>query len=268
MPDPKTDVYALGAVLHECLAGQKLPNGFERQPHFVPPSSFNVALGKELDAVLLRAVDPDRSKRYPHAAEFAKALKAATSAFMWKPAQRAEFVSQLFQTRKRREQVLLAGCEERMWRPTRVPTAPKLPAAAQPAPQPSAPKPTTSMRAARPAQRGAKAKPRGKSRVRVLSLALVATALGLVWERGWVEKQLDPTEPPAYAARAGAALAPAPLQVPAEAASPAELTEELAEHTLEAARTLYASRPKVKPPSRKRNEAPLPPWLQPKGRRR
>lgn len=272
MPDPKTDVYALAAVLHECLSGQKLPNGFERQPHFVPPSSFNVALGKELDVVMLKAVAADRSQRYASAAEFAKALKGATSAFMWKPAQRSEFVSQLFQTRKRREQVLAAGCEELVWKPTRIPTAPRLPAVAEP----PKPKPTTSMRALAPvAAKPAAAKkskrqkqPARGSRARALSLAAVACALGFVWERGLVEAVLFPPEPLALASGGGVALAHAPLQLPGEAASPAELTEEVAERTLDAARTLYAVRPKLKAPSRKKNEPPLPPWLQARGKRR
>jgi hypothetical protein len=259
MPDPKTDVYGLAAVLHECLSGHKLPNGFEREPHFVPPSSFNVALSIELDTVLLRAVDPDRSKRFATAADFAKALKAATSAFMWKPAQRSEFVSQLFQTRKRREQVLAAGCEELVWKPTRIPTAPKLPVAVEPA----KPRPTTSMRSpapsksvsTKPSKSKKKKQPARQSRVRVLSLALVACALGFVWERGLVEQWLNPPPPAMWALRAGAGLSHAPLQVPEEAASRAELSEEVAERTLEAVRTLYAVRPKLKAPAR--DPAPL-----------
>lgn len=269
MPDPKTDVYSLAAVLHECLSGHKLPNGFERQPHFVPPSSFNVALGRELDTVMAKALDADRSRRFRDAGELAKALKAATSAFMWKPAQRNEFVSTLFQTRKRREQVLLAGCEEILWRPTRHPTAPKLPVIVEP-PVPPPPKPTASMRAAdAPAAKKQKksksaAKPPRRSRARVLSLALVATALGFVYERHLADALINPPEP--RLAYAGAKLAPAPVQLPT--ASTPELTEEVAERTLESARTVYALRPKLKAPSRKKNEPPLPPWLQPKGKRR
>lgn len=271
MPDPKTDVYSLAAALHECLSGRKLPNGFERQPHFVPPSSFNVALGKELDTVLMRAVDPDRSKRYAHAGEFAKALKAATSAFMWKPEARAEFVSTLFQTRKRREQVLMAGCEELVWRPTRTPTAPKLPAAELPPPAPK----TASMRASSALPKSAPAKsakaskaPKRKTKARVLALTLVACALGFVWERGLADQLINPAAPVLLARRASAKLAHAPQQLPAHAGGPGEVSEELAEHTLEHARTVYASRPKVKAPSRKKSEAPLPSWLQPKRGRR
>jgi hypothetical protein len=231
----------------------------------------------ELDTVLLRALDPDRSKRFRGADEFAKALKAASSAFMWKPAQRAEFVEKLFQTRKRREQVLLAGCEEIMWAPKRKPTAPKMALLEQaklpevvPAPVPSAPKPTASMRMAQaPAAHSKKKHKKAKaakrrSHVRVLSLALVASALGFVWERGLVDALMFPAPP--VASRAAIALGNAPLTLPSGAGSPAELIEEATEHALESARTLYGSRPKVKFAHRKHDDAPLPPWLASKKR--
>ncbi len=275
MPDPKTDVYALAAVLHECLSGQKLPNGFERQPHFVPPSSFNVSLRGELDNVVLKALEVDRSKRYASAADFAKALKAAASAFMWKPAQRSEFVSQLFQTRKRREEVLAAGCEELAWKPTRVPTAPKLPAVAEApkarqttsmrAPVLPVPKPSAAPAVAKKAKQQKSAQP---SSVRAVALTLVACGLAFVWQQNLAEQWLNPPEPIVLATRAGAALSASPLQVPAAAAAPGEQSEEIAERTLDVARTLYAERPKLKAGGRKKNDAPLPPWLQPKGKRR
>ena len=117
-PDPKTDVYALGVVLYECLTGQKMyrANSFDdrvkwhQNARVVPPSSLNVAVSPELDEVVLTALSADRSRRYASAAELALALKQATVAFMWRAGQRAMFVGDLFRTRKRREQVLQAGC--------------------------------------------------------------------------------------------------------------------------------------------------------------
>ncbi len=130
MPDPRSDVFALAALLHECLSGQKPPSGFDATPNFAPPSSFNISLRGELDAVVLRALDPKRSQRFANAAEFAQKLKSAASEFMWKAPPRAEFVGRLFQNRKRREQVLLQGCEEIVWAP------PKSAADAEPEPAP------------------------------------------------------------------------------------------------------------------------------------
>ncbi|MBK7857506.1 MAG: protein kinase [Archangiaceae bacterium] len=272
VPDPKTDVYALAAVLHECLSGQKLPNGFERQPHFAPPSSFNVALGRELDAVMARALDADRSKRFASAGELARALKAATSAFMWKAPQRAEFVTQLFQTRKRREQVLQAGCEEILWKPKRPPTEPRLAAVELPvaAALPPAP-PTTSMRAppvlkplVKPAAvKGAKPGP-PRSSDRPVLLALIAVGLFFVWDRHLVDPLLVPQAP--LAERAGARLGPLEAVRPASVA-PRELGKEVAELSLDRARTLYAPGARPKAAARKKaSDAPLPPWLQPRRR--
>ncbi|MBL8949157.1 MAG: protein kinase [Myxococcaceae bacterium] len=267
MPDPKTDVYALAAVLHECLSGQKLPNGFERQPTFVPPSSFNVSLGISLDTVILRALDADRSKRYTSAAEFAKALKAAASAFMWKPQQRAEFVSQLFQMRKHREQILAAGCQERVWKP-RTPTAPKLLAVGA--------HHTTSMRApvlkplaapvAVPAKKSKKPQvQQPPSALRAVVLTVMACGLAYVWQQNLVEPLLNPPEPVLLGVNAGTPLKRAPLQVKASTTEPAE---EVSERSLNAARAVVAEAPKPRVAARKKAEAPLPPWLQPRGKRR
>lgn len=272
LPDPKSDVYALAAVLHECLSGQKLPNGFERRPQFVPPSSFNVALGKELDTVMMKALSTDRAQRYRTAAEFAVALKSASFAFMWKAPQRADFVGQLFATRKRREQVLLAGCEEKMWAPKRPPTAPQLPAVDIDVAEPPFELPvelaatlTKSMRA----QPGAAVKTKRpkqarRAKARALSLLLVACALGFVWERALVDRFLAPAYEP-RAMNASVSLGRVPPQPPASALHGLELMEEAAEQTLAQARSLTfdsTERPKVKAAARKkRDEAPLPPWL-------
>ncbi len=134
-PDPKCDVYALGVVLYECLSGEKVRRGgFDdqvkqaQQSHWVPPSSFSVSLAPQLTEVVLRALSPDRARRYPDARAFADALREAASAFVWKTAQRASFVSELFELRKRREQVLLAAVAELKKNPTR-PSLPLLRAA-------------------------------------------------------------------------------------------------------------------------------------------
>lgn len=119
-PNPKSDVYALASVLGACLSGRPLPTaqGFEDrvralQAPQVPPSRLNPALGTALDAVLERALSRDRAVRFPDGRHFAQALAAAAAPFCWKRAQRAQFVSGLFEARHRQEQVLLAGCAPR-----------------------------------------------------------------------------------------------------------------------------------------------------------
>lgn len=108
-PDPQLDTFALARLLYELLTGV-IPDG----PAFAPPSSFNHALEKPVDELLQRALGPDRMRRYKNGTELAQALKSAAGAYMWKVAQRADFVSGLFKERKKREQQLRAGSVARL----------------------------------------------------------------------------------------------------------------------------------------------------------
>lgn len=108
-PDPKVDCFKLGGMLYQCLTGQALAAG-----DFAPPSSFNHALEPQIDAVLKRALGPDRTQRFSNGAELAKALRAAASVYMWKASQRAEFVGGLFKRRQLKEQALIATASQRI----------------------------------------------------------------------------------------------------------------------------------------------------------
>jgi serine/threonine protein kinase len=80
--DRRTDVFALGIVVHELLTGKRL---FKRGSAYdtyqailacevPPPSTVNRALDPDLDPVILRALTHDPEQRYPSAEAFGEAL--------------------------------------------------------------------------------------------------------------------------------------------------------------------------------------------------
>jgi hypothetical protein len=108
-PDPITDVFRLSHLLYECLTG-----GSATGPAFAPPSSFNHALEKPVDDLMVRALGPDRGRRFKNGTDLAQAIKSAAGAFMWKPAQRAEFVTALFRKRHQRTEHVLFTASARL----------------------------------------------------------------------------------------------------------------------------------------------------------
>lgn len=115
--DPRSDVFALAALLHAFLSGGRSPAavGFDQraQRHrhggYPPPSSLNVSLSEKVDAVVMQALSPEPRDRYETAVDFALALKGAAAELFWRKELRAQFAGQLFAERKRREEVLFAA---------------------------------------------------------------------------------------------------------------------------------------------------------------
>ncbi len=295
MPDAKCDVFSLGAVLYECLAGQPLARTatFDERVKkqasvtWVPPSSLNVSLSKELDAVVACAMNPDRSKRYPDSIAFAHALNTAASSFMWRSELRADFIAKLFPNRKRREQGLLEGCA-----PKRSLTSPELRMPVTPPASPVAQLPPLRVPLARIALAKVSVPKRVKEAVAVakvkrpksrstrgLWLTLVASALAWVAFSGEVPTDYEqllalplavaPPSPPPPTFRPQAT----PAEVIATLMSFSDAPAEVAagdDETLEPKALAQAPKKTVRPVKRKRAAEQLPdaPWLTAKRSRR
>jgi serine/threonine protein kinase len=81
--DRRADIFALGAVLHETLTGERLfsaKNDLERMKQLLaapvlPPSSVNAAIPRELDRIVMKALELDPARRYQSAASMAADLE-------------------------------------------------------------------------------------------------------------------------------------------------------------------------------------------------
>ena len=90
--DPRSDVYSLGAMLYEMLAGTppfvaSTPTGVVAKHLMEPPPPFAYQLGvpASVEAVIGRALAKDRNLRQADAAEFARELQAAMTTNLTRP---------------------------------------------------------------------------------------------------------------------------------------------------------------------------------------
>jgi hypothetical protein len=83
-----SDVYALGAILYEMLAGHPPFKGSTTldtirmvlETPVTPPSKLREGIQPALEAIVLKALQKDRAERYPSSVDFARALEATMQA--------------------------------------------------------------------------------------------------------------------------------------------------------------------------------------------
>lgn len=117
--DPRSDIFALGVVMHECLTGLRLFHGKTAEEGMMaalreevqPPSKWNREVTPDLDGVVLKALQRDREKRFATALEFARAIEKAAPGALWHPEQSGELVTRLFNDRRAETRRLLESTE-------------------------------------------------------------------------------------------------------------------------------------------------------------
>ncbi len=95
--DRRTDVFALGIVLWECLTGTRLFQGDNQgallesvlRQEIPPPSALRGEVSAELDAVVLKALQRSASNRFASANEFVDALERAAFSGAERPTQQS-----------------------------------------------------------------------------------------------------------------------------------------------------------------------------------
>ena len=134
--DQRTDIFSAGICLYEMLTLREMYGGTSgvkllervRQCDYKMPRRINPAIPKELDSILLKALDKDRDKRFQTADEFRDALTEYLDEHRLQLSRQwlAEFMGELFKASIETERQALAEefkrAEER--RPDAAPTEP------------------------------------------------------------------------------------------------------------------------------------------------
>jgi eukaryotic-like serine/threonine-protein kinase len=113
--DPRSDLFSLGIISHELLTGQRLffrgNPGAEMAAVYeseIPlPSKVNRRVPKAIDAVVMKALERNRDKRYQSATELIRDLSLAAGSTAWTKERCAEMVRDRFPERRRDLEKLL-----------------------------------------------------------------------------------------------------------------------------------------------------------------
>jgi serine/threonine protein kinase len=118
--DPRSDIFALGVVLHECLTGMRLFHGKNPEDGMLaalredvqPPSRLCAEVSSALDQVTLKALARDRDQRFATALEFARAIERACPGQLWHPEQSGELVQRFYTDRRVQTRELIERAQE------------------------------------------------------------------------------------------------------------------------------------------------------------
>jgi len=110
-PGPSSDVFAIGVVLYEMLIGRRLfkgENDFEtitrvKTMPVPPPSRVANWVPRELDEVVLRSLERDRTLRYRQATQMARDLDAYLASARFSTETMAEWLADAFPVAQRKE---------------------------------------------------------------------------------------------------------------------------------------------------------------------
>ncbi len=117
--DPRSDVFALGVVLHECLTGMRLFHGKNAEDGMLaalredvqPPSRLSPDVPAAIDAVTLKALARDRDQRYGTALELARAIEKACPGALWHAEQSGDLVQRFYNERRQQTRDLIENAQ-------------------------------------------------------------------------------------------------------------------------------------------------------------
>lgn len=118
--DTRSDLFSLGVIFHELLTGTRLfargNAGAEMAAVYdaeIPlPSKVNRRVPKQLDPVVMKALERDKSQRYQTAGDFIRELTLAAGPTAWPKERCAELLKERFADRQREIRKLLQRIPE------------------------------------------------------------------------------------------------------------------------------------------------------------
>jgi len=150
--DHRSDIFSLGLVLYEMLTGEKVFAGDSelsileqvRNPKLAAPGQHQPGISADIDRIVMRALEPDRDRRYQSARDLQRDLELVLRRNGWAPdsADVARFLQELSSGREISGLAVATTTAAEAPAPAKaeVPSAPTPPS---PSAKPGAPKPTT-----------------------------------------------------------------------------------------------------------------------------